>query len=322
MDRSWKTTYVALSQLGGQADNASLRRYLTDPPTIHLLAHSSSPYPPSTSQTKSTFDTKTSSIHVPPSGNPRYDIGQIREDTLWLSRETKIDEVSALRIAVLEWQSRPAVQLLRGNLVDGITPLVNGTGGNQLQASFSGAPSLLFGKSFGVAPNGSAPFDDAGPRRRRLLETYLSERRYILKTSEFVACAASCKIPVRPHSTTAKHASSWLEEVGAAIISTWKYDGSSQSKDRNFIVESVEALRSRAESLMRGSGWASDESQQEELELLWARNQIVEMIHIMQILLIRLDSSFTNSVTPELILPWYRLMNECGFFNSLQLVSP
>ena len=214
------------------------------------------------------------------------------------------------------------MQLLRGNLVDGITTLVNGTGGSQVQASFSDAPSLLFGKSFGVAASGSAPFDDAGPRRRRLLETYLSERRYILKTSEYVACAASCKAHVQPRNTTAKQVSSWLEELGVAIISTWKDDGSSQSKDKNFVVESVAALRSRIEGLMSGSGWPSDESQQEEIELLWARNQIVEMIHIMQILLIRLDSSLTKLITPELILPWYRLMNECGFFNSLQLVSP
>ena len=131
--RSWKTTYVALSQLNPEADNTSLRRHLTDPQTIYLLARSTSPYSAPTLQTKSTFDTKTSSVHVPPSGNPRYDIGQIKEDTLWLSKETKIDEVSALRIAVLEWQTRPAVQLLRGNLVDEIAPLANGIGG-----SFSG----------------------------------------------------------------------------------------------------------------------------------------------------------------------------------------
>ena len=41
----------------------------------------------------------------------------------------------------------------------------------------------------------------------------------------------------------------------------------------------------------------------------------------MQILLIRLDSSLMKLATPDFILPWYRLMNECGFFDSLQLVS-
>lgn len=319
--RSWKTTYVALSQLNGEADNGSLRRHLTDPQTIHLLAHSFSPSSAPTSQTKSTFDTKTSSIHVPPSGNPRYDIGQIKEDTLWLSKETKIDEVSALRIAVLEWQTRPAVQLLRGSLVDEIAPFANGIGGSQLQASFSGATSSLFGKSSGLGVNAPAPFNDAGLRQRRLLETYLSERRYILKASEYVTFAASCKAQDGAHNNATNQASSWLEEVGTAILSTWRGDGQVQRKSKNFVAEAVEDLRSRIESLMGGSGWLSDESQQEEIVVAWARNQILEMIHIMQILLIRLDSSLTKPATPDFILPWYRLMNECGFFDSLQLVS-
>lgn len=320
-NRSWKTTYVALSQLNGEADNGSFRRHLTDPQTVHLLAHSFSPFSAPTSQTKSTFDTKTSSIHVSPSGNPRYDIGQIKDDTLWLSKETNIDEVSALRIAVLEWQTRSAVQLLRGSLVDEIAPLANGIGGSQLQAPFSGAASSLFGKSFGLGANAPPPFNDAGPRRRRLLETYLSERRYILKTSEYVTFAASCKTDNGSSDIATNQAFNWLEEVGNAVISTWKGDEIAQSKSENFVAEAVNALRSRIESLMRGSGWTSDESQQEEIELAWARNQIVEMIHILQILLIRIDSSLKKLMTPDLILPWYRLMNECGFFNSFQLVS-
>ena len=319
--RSWKTTYVALSQLNPEADNTSLRRHFTDPQTLYLLARSTSPYSAPTLQTKSTFDTRTSSVHVPPSGNPRYDIGQIKEDTLWLSKETKIDEVSALRIAVLEWQTRPAVQLLRGSLVDEIAPLANGIGGSQLSASFSAAASSLFAKSSAVALKGNPPFDDAGPRRRRLLETYLSERRYILKTSEYVTFAASSKAQFGSHNEISNQASSWLQEVGTGIISTWKDNGSAQSKGNNFVAEAVGALRSRIENLNKGSGWLSDESQQEEIELAWARNQLLEMIHITQILLVQLDSSLMNLITPDSILPWYRLMNECGFFASLQLVS-
>ena len=290
---------------------------------MNLLARCSSPFPAPSSQTKSTFDTKTSSVHAPPSGNPRYDIGQIKEDTLWLSKETKIDEVSALRIVVLEWQTRPAVQLLRGSQVDEITPLAaNGARGSHLQASFSAAaPSSLFGKSFGVGANAPAAFDDAGPRRRRLLETYLSERRYILKTCEYVTFAASCKLQSGSPSNVTNGAAGWLEEVGGAIISTWKDDGSAQSKGKNFVADAVEALRSRMESLGKGSGWMSDENQQEGIELAWARNQILEMIHIMQILLTRLDLPAMKLMTSDLILPWYRLMDECGFFDDLQLVS-
>ena len=212
------------------------------------------------------------------------------------------------------------MQLLRGRLVDEITPLANGIGGNQLQASFLGAASSLFGKSSGVGANAPAPFDDAGPRRRRLLETHLSERRYILKTTEYITFAASCKAQVRSPNNVTIQESSWLEEVGTAIITTWMGDGAAQTKSKIFVAE-IEALRSRTESLKTGSGWSSDESQQEEIELAWARNQILEMIHIMQILLIRLDLSLTSPITPDSILPWYRLMNDCAFYDNLQMVS-
>ena len=149
----------------------------------------------------------------------------------------------------------------------------------------------------------------------------MSERRYILKTSEYVIFPASCKDKNENPNNLINRPSSWLEEVGNAVISAWKGDGPAQSKGKNFVAEAVEALRFRIENCMKGSGWLSDESQQEDIEVAWARNQILEMIHIMQILLIRLDSSLTELMTPDLILPWFRLMNECGFFNSLQLVS-
>lgn len=229
--------------------------------------------------------------------------------------------MSALRIVVLEWQTRPAVQLLRGSLVDESVLLANRVGGSQLQASLSGATSSLFGKSSGLGANAPALFNDVGPRRKRLLETYLSERRYILKTSEYVTFTASCKAQNEAPSNVMNQASSWLQEVGTAIVSTWNGDGPAPVKSKNFVLEAVDALRSRIEGTMRGSGWLSDESQQEEIEIAWVQNQILEMIHIMQILLIRLDSSSTKLTIPDFILPWFKLMNECGFFDSLQLVS-
>ena len=211
------------------------------------------------------------------------------------------------------------MQLLRGSLVDDVT---NGTGRNHLQASFSGAASTLFGKSFGVGPNAPTLPDDSATRRRRLLETYLSERRYILKTTEYVTFAASHKFEASSPINTTNQAGSWLEEVGGAIISTWKDDESARSKGKDFVGEAVEALRFRMESLHKGSGWMSDESQQDEIEVEWARNQVLEIIHIMQILLIQLDLSSTKLLTPDSILPWYRLMNDYCFFDSLQLVRP
>lgn len=259
-----------------------------------------------------------------PSAHPRYDIQQIKDDTVWLSKETKIDEVSALRIVVLEWQVRPATQLLRGSLGDEISLQQTGISGSQLGASLSGAGSSLLPTSLWLGRNTSAPFDDTGARRRRLLETYLSERRFILKTSEFIASIASGKCDGGPAKKPEQRAPSgwhWLAEIGGSILSAWNTDGPLKGKGKKPIVDAVDALRARLQGLMSGSGWTTVESLQEDIELIWTRNQILEMIHIMQIILILLESCSNRLTDAESILSWFRLMNDYSFFESIPVVS-
>ena len=321
MSRSWKNTYVALSQLGGERDNGILKRHLTDPQTIEILARSFSPYSAPTSQTKSSFETKTSAINVTPSPHAHYDIKQIKDDTLWLSKETKIDEVAALRIALLEWQTRSAVQLLRGSPGEQATNLTGGRGINQLQASFFDPGSSLLAKSSFLGES-EPSFDDIQARRPRLLETYLSERRYILKTSEYITFAALCNGIGGPDKapSQAKRKSDWLDEVGSSILSSWSVEESSKASRRSLIIETVESLRARFEALREGSGWLADQGVQEDIELAWGRNQLVETIHIMQILLNVLEF-FPILLKAPAVLAWFRLISECGFFEVLQLVS-
>ena len=318
--RSWKSTYVALSQLGRECDTTTIRRYLTDPQTIHLLAHPFSPFSAPTSQSNSSFETKTSAINVTPSPHAHYDIKEIKDDTLWLSKETHIDEVAALRIALLEWQTRSAVQLLRGN-PGGLAISLNGRGGaNGLQASYFDAGSSLLAKSSFIDEN-RPTFEEDGVRHQRLLETYLSERRYLLKTSEYISFARLCTLGDGPEKATGprQNTFNWMGEVGDSSLSSWGYWDDSKSSSKSLIIEVVEALRSRFNALTRASGWLVDTVLQEDIDIAWGRNQLVEAIHIMQILLNVLAFS-SNVVKAPAILAWFRLMNECGFFESLQLV--
>ena len=320
MLRSWKNTYVALSQLGGERDNGTLKRHLTDPQTIEILARSFSPYSAPTSQTKASFETKTSAINVTPSPHAHYDIKEIKDDTLWLSKETNIDEVAALRITLLEWQTRSAVQLLRGSPGDQATNLTGARGINQLQASFFDPGSSLLAKSSFLGES-EPSFDDNKARRQRLLETYLSERRYILKTSEYVTFDASCNgIDGSDKATSqAKRKPDWLDEVGSSILSSWSVEEDSKASRRSLVIETVESLRARFEALKEGSGWLADQGVEEDIELAWGRNQLVEAIHIMQILLNVLEF-FPILLKSPAVLAWFRLMSECGFFEVLQLV--
>ena len=323
--RSWETCYVALSQLEGASNNVSLKRFLTDSQTVSLLVRSIAPYPTPNDQSKSSFETKTSAINVTPPSHARYNITQIQEDTLWLSKEANIDEVSALRIAVLEWQTQPAAQLLRGSSVVSVSSS-NGANGN------IGGPSFLNEDPNPISARFSPPeqttFNDEDEvlRKRRLIGILLSERRFMLKCSEHILAYAICvaETEVATAATAQKERSSdWLNAVGLDLLSHWAPEsakkGMQKDSKSSFMVEAIGGVRSRLEALRYGSGWSIFEDAPREFEISWGVNQIVEVLHIMQIIQYLLQTS-ASIMQPEMVLPWFRLMAECGFFEGFQLV--
>lgn len=289
-----------MTQAEESTTTASLKRFLADPLTIDHLLRCLAPFTQQSSQSKSTFDTKTSAVNVTQSSHARYDIKQLQEDSLWLSSETKIDEVSALRIAVLEWQTRPASQLRRGAQIS------HGHSTHLAQAS-----DIL----------------EEGPRRRRLAELLLSDRRFILKCAEYIL-SYTLSASGEQHGDTQKSQPQthlrWLVDVGLNVFSRWTPEQSSQSKgkqpERNssFLIEAIAAIRSRLELLGSGSGWSASVTDPD-LEISWGCNQVTEILHIMQLMQDLLQST-TTIVKADIVLPWFRLMGECEFLDAFQLV--
>lgn len=190
--------------------------------------------------------------------------------------------MAALRIAVLEWQMRSAVRL-----------------------------------------RGPGAFNTTEARQTRLLEMYLSERRYIIKTSEYVVFKATSRagdIEMGISNGKAADRSDWVEELGSVILNAWNINGLSQGTGKNYLVIAVEALQTRIEGLEHGSGWFRDQGLRENIEAAWETNQLLELIHIMQTMLILLDSS-TKLTRSDAFLSWFRLMSKCGFFGFFEPVS-
>lgn len=313
MRRSWEATYTALSRLENPLEDPHLRKHLTNPYAFQILSTPFASFEPPSPQTKSSFETRTSAINISPSPHGRYDIKQIREDTLWLSKETNIDEVAALRIAVLEWQSRPALTLLQGDVSEN-TVSFRSAGGLNLRL-LEGSQSLNQSISATQVVGNTDSSKDSKARRIILLKTYLSERRYIIKVSEHVIFAAL----VAGGKGKAPESSSPLENLGNGILSIWNIQEQSQNSKKNFFVGSVEALRSRLHGLEKGSGWFEDDFQ-EDLELAWARNQLLEVLHILQIMLILLES-MADLMRSDGFLTWFRFMGSVGFFETFEPVS-
>ena len=308
-----------MSQPDKSASDSGLKYHLTDVQALRSLTHPFSPFSAPTPQTRASFETKTSAINVSPSPQGRYDIKQIQDDSLWLSEETKIDETAALRIAVLEWQSRPALRLLRAELDDAVANVKNAIGGVSSQVSIAASQSACFTRSSLLGKDTTASFDRPDARRQRLLELYLSERRFVVKTCEHIVFVALCESTSQDAKGKSADRSGWIAKLGHDILSTWNIHGNVRDTSKNFFIDAIEAISTRIQVLESGSGWFKDEGSQEELEMNFARNQVLEIIHAMQIMLVLLESSRKISRS-DVCLGWFRFMATCGFFESFQPV--
>ncbi|TKA76046.1 hypothetical protein B0A49_01281, partial [Cryomyces minteri] len=319
---SWETAYDVILDHEGARQSAVLKSFLSDDTSVEILRQPWDPFQQPSTQSKSSFETKTAAIHVTPSENGHYNINEIKEDALWLSKETKIDEVAALRITILEWQGRPTAQLRSGFTEEEAISIQDVAGASTLGASTFMPKSSLLAAPQKVSSQDAIPFSSLEQRRLRLLQLYLSERLHILKVGEAVIVTAMAdeKDVASGASNDETVVPSWIRELGRALIEFHATD-SSTAKKPSFLSHGVRALQVRLDNLDNGSGWCSAEAGNLEVEDVWAQNQITETVLIMRLLFIHIDapSGFASSAV---ILAWYRFIHKYDFFSNFQPTNP
>ena len=292
-----------------------MRNFLSDPQTQDLLLNALDPYSSANSKTKSSFETKTSAVNATTSSRAPYDIAEIKEDSLWLSKTTGIDEVSALRIVVLEWQKRPAARLLRQGLrdiaVNPIQSLVLNERNSTLQK-----PAWP-GSNIQTSQNGGKV-----SRQKDHLRIYQIERRFLLKVNEYLMSSYLCNTASQNENNTRADTTperSWLLELGRRLFSAWKINGADVDKmnDQGFMTIIVSALQLRIQRWSNGCSWSSDENITEEVETLWAETQVLEMIHILQIAVILLQTP-GRKIDSGSVVSWFRFMLDISFFEGMR----
>ena len=310
---SWKVVFSAIqsTRQGATFAHPSVESFLSDPIVRELLAK---PFDssPATAQTKSTFETKTSAINVTPSSDARYDIKQVKEDALWLSVTAGFDEVSALRIVVQECQARTTAKLL-GRFSETELASIRESAGD---SKFSSPVTVsLLSRGAEVAEI-QADFETQDNRRHRILLLYLSERRYFLECLERMVHTYYLKRSLdlakeEGKGKAATVADNWLERNGRELLTT------NISAVEQFNLQCLKAIRNNVESIGNGSGWYNGEVQ--ELELESVRTHLTEATHTMELLfqLIYFDNEFPTS---ELVLGWFELLRDCGFFDQFNMV--
>jgi hypothetical protein len=107
-------------------------------------------------------------------------------------------------------------------------------------------------------------------------------------------------------------ADDWLQRVGRGFVTA------DISKIEDFRLQCLLSIRKNVESIGNGSGWYNGERQ--ELEVDSVRTHLTEATHTMEILfyMIYFDDEFPTS---GMILRWFELLRDCGFFDQFVMVS-
>lgn len=148
----------------GDETHKLLLEFLADPLSKESLTTPFDPFSSAFADRKSQFDKRTSAINVTPNGGTgSYDIKVVKDDSLWLAKEAKIDEVSALRLVVLEHQARSKEQLLSTS-----------DDGSHNDDEVGLAKSSFFKEVTSPAQNDASTASDV--RRKILLQLYIKEK--------------------------------------------------------------------------------------------------------------------------------------------------
>ena len=279
----------------------AVARYLRDHDTIRMLSRTfTDPSKPS-EQSKAEFDERTAAINITPTQNGRYNLKQMKDDALWLSQSAEIDEVSALRIVVLEWQSRPLVRLVRAD--------VDEQGSQGWDTTQRKKGNLAYGEQ-------GKDTDYDRVRRSELLKLFMHERQYAIEAAyllAFVSVPPDVHASTRGRIYTSSTRNRIMEDCGDEILKAWKMDTASPS---HFVISSVGFIESRLHWLDRPARWFEDSEEAQDLELLHCQTIVVEIIHALQALF----NVFSSSPLPhaDALVAWYGFMKKTHFLDALR----
>lgn len=311
--RSWKTALYAISddQVDSSNPSAALKSFFADNEVQNLLINPFDAFPAPSAQTKSSFEQKTSAINVTPSANFRYDLRELKADASWLSEAVSVDQVSALRVAVVECQNRANTQLL-GPLTEGeLAGIREASGSNQFSTP---TPFALL--SHAADPEDiSQHYGLESTRRKRLLDTYLLERNSFLATFNAVVQAARLR-QARGSSEMQQNVTEttvWRESLGLDIINKLAPITTALSRGFEFVRQTLKYFET-------GCGGFASVEDNDEIDLPWGRAQLTQIIHGLE-LIFDLTVSCPHVLSSKNVLEWFEMLNTYDYFSHLDTVG-
>lgn len=263
-------------------------------------------------QTKSDFDARTAAINVTPAQDGKYDIKVIKEDALWLSKTVNLNEVAALRVTVIEFQTRPQCHLLGPLSTQDVINLqqavgADGSQASSLLASVNAADTLDVDKIW-------SEFNTDENRHRRLLEIYLSERRHFLAFVDSI-------LNLMLENTYTTH----LPGPKAALcqqLQKLTFGNADPTEVRNVRREELVSkyIGLLPEFIASADNGPADILSSLGLELDWLRTAATETLHLLASIfqLIDLVDAFLPA---DIVSSWFGFVDAYGFLDGLQGVD-
>ncbi|KAH8195181.1 hypothetical protein TruAng_010647 [Truncatella angustata] len=328
---SWRLVASALADTTGHRQssraiiefltNPIVQAFFTKPGTVFEPAGNNDPH-------KQAFETRTSAVQVTPTPNDKYDINTIKQDSTWLSNNASINLLAALRIVVIEFQSRSRNQLTGPISSQDVTNLQEAAGATNAQAS-----SILPGLNLAATRDAAelqADFENDDARRRRIFQTYLAERRYFAMTTDHLftlmlheqlpSCAAN--------EATRKIRVSFMEAYG--LTSQTQSTGAPAKTYHALIAQYFTVTSDSIKSCEDVSSVAKDQTlHDDDMQNEWTKTFLAEAIHAMTVSFQLLDLCSQVLVSPELVKQWFQFVGETSFLDVLggvdglaQLIPP
>ncbi|KAK3357224.1 nucleoporin subcomplex protein binding to Pom34-domain-containing protein [Lasiosphaeria hispida] len=310
---SWKSVASALDDKSvDRITSAALSAFLKDAYVHQLLKSPTTTFEPPSAQSKTDFETKTAAINVIPAPNDRYNISEIKDDARWLSETANINQVIALRIVVVEYQSRAHSHLTGPLSTQDVVNIQEAAGVSDAQAS--SILALLNVSVVADAESTWADFETKTSRRQRILTTYLSERRSFLS-------AADTLVTFLLHSNKDRLGPEIDALRQAVLKDAFGFDELAPVPDlRRFQLLAPKYLAFLDECINRSQSSPTFKDRElitEQLEVDWARTALTEAIHAMALAFQILDLEAPGFAPPDVVTQWFQFVDTFAFLEPL-----
>ncbi|KAI0023154.1 nucleoporin subcomplex protein binding to Pom34-domain-containing protein [Xylariomycetidae sp. FL0641] len=325
---SWGiVAYALMDPTGHRQSSQVITNFFADPLVQSFITKPGSAFDAAAdkNQASSAFTNKTAAIHVTPTPNDKYDINVIKDDSRWLSRNTGINDVAALRVVMVEYQSQPKNQLLGPISNQDVANLRSAAGAANAQSA-----NVLPGLNIAATQNAAeiqADFEKPASRRRRIFQTYLTERRCYAATIDYIfTLMLQGKLPTSAVTEASRMIrKSFLEAYGMSPKQAQKSPSDTPTKTFHALASQYLAL---LPDCVRGVQTSLEtmtddkELNTEELEGEWIQTCLTELLHRMNVVFQLLNLSSDAFVSEQIAKQWFSLVDGFSFLDRLAGFPP